>query len=320
MTVATKKGAEIAGRKAPAITRAMSNTRACTKYKFPTKRDSSINHTGNVSLNQPATMESISSTAKPAVSRSRWRIHLILITGYILAVGLLGLGRRGSHTAVLTQTVGGMLFVCALRLLVFGLVFGLACIASRATPDDLLLRWQGKLKPVLWGAGYFVALRLVLASLIVAIGIGLVATHLMSPDSLKDFFSANRPGVETLIDVTAMRQNPVYFCLTLTFVSFVVAGLREELWRSAFLAGMKALWPQRFGSRTGQIWAVIVCAIFFGLGHLALGSLAACLAGVVGVGLGLIMVFHGSIWPAVIAHGFFDATSMAMLSWRCFHG
>jgi membrane protease YdiL (CAAX protease family) len=44
-----------------------------------------------------------------------------------------------------------------------------------------------------------------------------------------------------------------------------------------------------------------------------MGPMAALLAGALGVGLGLIMVLHRSIWPAVIAHGFFDATSMALL-------
>jgi membrane protease YdiL (CAAX protease family) len=91
--------------------------------------------------------------------------------------------------------------------------------------------------------------------------------------------------------------------------------LLEELWRAAFLAGMKALWPQRFGSRAGQAGAVIIAAIFFGLGHLAQGGIAVCMAGLLGLGLGLIMVLHRSIWPAVIARGLFDATSMAMIPW-----
>lgn len=264
-------------------------------------------------------MESVSSSIKPATSRSRWRIHLILITGYILAVGLLGLGRRRTHTAVLSHTAGGLLSVCALELLVFGLIFGLACFASRATSNDLLLRWKGKIQPVIWGVGYSVALRLTVVFLVITIAIGLIATRAMTPDSLKEFVSNNRPDVETLIDVAAMRNNPVYFWLTLTVVSFIVAALREELWRSAFLAGMKALWPQRFGTRAGQVLAVIICAIFFGFGHLAMGPLAVCLAGVLGVGLGLIMIFHGSIWPAVIAHGMFDATTMAMLPWLMAH-
>jgi membrane protease YdiL (CAAX protease family) len=264
-------------------------------------------------------MESSSPSTKPAINRSRWWIHLILITVYILAAGLLGLGRRGTHTALLSWTAGGLLSVCAVELLVFGLVFGLACFASRATRDDLLLRWQGKFQPVLWGAGYSVALRLALALVVIAIGTGLVATRVMSLDSLRAFLSTNRPGVETVVDVAAMRNNPAYFWLTLTIVSFVVGGLREELWRSAFLAGMKALWPQRCGFRAGQIVAVIICAIVFGLGHSAMGLLAVCLAGFLGFGLGLIMIFHGSIWPAVIAHGIFDASSMAMLPWVMSH-
>jgi membrane protease YdiL (CAAX protease family) len=46
-----------------------------------------------------------------------------------------------------------------------------------------------------------------------------------------------------------------------------------------------------------------------------MGILAVLFAGVLGLGLGLIMVFHRSIWPAVLAHGFFDATTMALLPW-----
>jgi membrane protease YdiL (CAAX protease family) len=263
-------------------------------------------------------MESISTT-KPVVNRRRWWIHLILIAGYILAVGLLGLRRRGTHTAALSQTVGGMLSICALELLVFGLIFGLACFASRPMRDDLLLRWRGKIKPLLLGVGYSVALRIVVALVVIAIAIGLIVTRVMTPESLKDFASSNRPDLETIIDVEAMRNNPVYFWLTLTVVSFVVAGLREELWRSAFLAGMKALWPQRFGTPAEKVLAVIICAVIFGLGHLAMGPMAVCLAGFLGVGLGLIMIFHGSIWPAVIAHGLFDATSLAMLPWVMNH-
>jgi membrane protease YdiL (CAAX protease family) len=36
---------------------------------------------------------------------------------------------------------------------------------------------------------------------------------------------------------------------------------------------------------------------------------------VLGFCLGLIMIFHRSIWPAVMAHGFFDATTFAILPW-----
>jgi len=64
---------------------------------------------------------------------------------------------------------------------------------------------------------------------------------------------------------------------------------------------------------TGRIWAVAIAAVVFGLGHLALGPLAVGAAALLGLGLGLIMVLHGSIWPAVFAHGMFDATTFALL-------
>jgi len=43
------------------------------------------------------------------------------------------------------------------------------------------------------------------------------------------------------------------------------------------------------------------------------GPVAVGLTTLLGFGLGVIMVLHRSIWPAVIAHGMFDATSLALL-------
>lgn len=200
-------------------------------------------------------------------------------------------------------------------MVVFGLIFGLSCLASRPTRDDLLLRWHGRFKPLLLGIGYSIGLRVALACLAIGIGIALVVTGVMSTESLQSFVSNNRPDVERVIDVKAMRNNPAYFWLTLTLVSFVIAGLREELWRAAFLAGLRALWPRWFGSQKGQLVGVVICAMVFGFGHLSMGWLAVCMTGFIGIGLGWIMVYHRSIWPAVIAHGFFDATSMALLPW-----
>jgi membrane protease YdiL (CAAX protease family) len=165
------------------------------------------------------------------------------------------------------------------------------------------------------GIGYSLALRLALGILAVLAGVAFVLAGLVSVESLQKFFTANRPDVETLVDVSALRQNSLYFWLSVTLVSFVLAGLREELWRSAFLAGMNHLWPRRLGSRAGQCVGVILAAIIFGLGHLPQGPIAVCLTGLLGLGLGAIMVLHRSIWPAVIAHGMFDATSMALLPW-----
>jgi len=205
--------------------------------------------------------------------------------------------------------------MCLVELLSFGLVFGLAWLSSRASVDDLLLRWRGKVMPILLGSAYSIALRIALAIITGLVAVILVATHLMTTESMSDFFVKNRPGIEKMVDVAALRDNRAYFWLTITVVSFVVAGLREELWRSSFLAGMRMLWPRQFGSTVGQICAVVIAAIIFGAAHLSMGILAAMLAGLLGLFLGLIMVFHRSIWPAVLAHGFFDATSMALIPW-----
>ena len=246
-------------------------------------------------------------------NRLRWWIHFILIGAYPLVLGALSLGRVELQEPALTRTVKGLLLVCALEVGVFTIVFTLACLASRASLDDLLLRAKNKWLVVPLGIGYSVALRLGLAVGLGIIGAVMVIARIVSPEQIQDFFTANRPDVESLVDVSALRRNPLYFWLTVTLVSFVVAGLREELWRAGVLAGMRRLWPRYFGSTRGQIVAVALAAVVFGLGHLPQGALAVALTGFLGLGLGLIMVLHKSIWPAVVAHGMFDAATFALL-------
>jgi membrane protease YdiL (CAAX protease family) len=237
------------------------------------------------------------------------------VAAYPLVIGAAGWGRAGMRGPALTHTAKGLLIVCALELGVFAIVFGLAWLASRASREDLLWRWRGGFWTVPLGIAYSVAIRLTLGIVVLAAAAMLIATRLMTAQGVQDFVTANRPDVEALVDVSALRHDPLYFWLSLTLVSFGVAGLREELWRSAFLAGLRTLWPGHFGSRTGQIAAVGLGAVVFGLGHLAQGPVAVCATGVLGFGLGVIMVLHRSIWPAVVAHGMFDATSLALLPW-----
>ncbi len=248
-----------------------------------------------------------------SINRRRWWIHLILIGAYLLPVTVMGWEHRGEHRPALSHTSGGLLSECAVQLFLFALVFGLAVMISRASRDDLWLRWRPGFWPVPLGIGYAVALRVAVGMVMAGLGVALMATQVMTPESLREFMITHRPDVGAIVDVSAMRDNPVYFWLALTVVSFGLGGLREELWRSAFLAGLRTLWPGYFGSRAGQIAAVAIVAVVFGFGHLRMGPISALLAGLLGFGLGLIMVWHRSIWPAVIAHGTFDATSLALL-------
>lgn len=251
----------------------------------------------------------------PLVRRWRWWLHLLLLAAYPLMIGLLGLHQDEARGPALSSHARGLLIVCAEQMAIFGAVFGLAWLASRATRDDLLWRWRGGFWPIPLGIGYSIALRVAVGMIAAAVVLALLLTGVVTMERLQDFTLANRPDVESVVDVSAMRQNPVYFWLTLTVVSFVVAGFREELWRAAMLVALRMLWPKSFGSGFGQFAAVAVAAVIFGLGHLGQGGLAVVMTGLLGFGLGAIMVLHRSIWPAVIAHGMFDATSLALIPW-----
>ncbi len=263
----------------------------------------------------PDALPPIPPVTQPVVKRWRWWLNLLLITAYPLVIGILGAHAPENRGPALSRTAHGILIVSSIELLVFGAVFGLAWLASRASRDDLLLRWRTGIWTIPLGIGYSVALRLALSVIVFAISVLLIVTRVTTPDAFQQYFMANRPDVEAVVDVSAMRENPAYYWLTITFVSFVIAGLREEVWRSAFLGGMRSLWPWRFGSTAGQIAAAAFAAVVFGFGHLTQGPIAVGATALLGFGLGLIMVLHRSIWPAVIAHGMFDATSLAVLPW-----
>jgi membrane protease YdiL (CAAX protease family) len=249
-----------------------------------------------------------------SVSKIRWGIHWAIMAALPLVAGFAGAASHGGGPA-LGHSVRGLLTVCGTEMLFFAGAFALAWLASRATKDDLLLRWRPGFWVVPLGVLYSVAIRLAAG---IVVGIGLVfffvSTH-ASPAEIQNFTTANRPKVETLVDVQALAHDPLYFWLTVGLVSFVVAGLREELWRSSFLAGLRSLWPRTFASHRGGIAGAGVAALFFGAGHIPQGLLAVAAVTVVGFLLGVIMTLHRSVWPSIVAHGLFDAASMALLPW-----
>jgi len=252
------------------------------------------------------------------INRRGWWIHLILIGGYFAAVIPFAAFGQPRHPTLFNNT-RTLLLVSAFELIFFSIVFGLAWLASRASVDDLLLKWRQGWWTVLLGIGYSVAMRIALGLIVVVIVTILIATRVLDQKSVEAFSTNARTPVERMVNVSAMQHDSAYFWLTVTLASFGVAGLREELWRSGTLAAMRKLWPNKFGDRNGQIVAVALIAIVFGLAHLSLGVIAAAMAMILGLLLGIIMVVHESIWPAVIAHGMFDATSFALIPFALQH-
>jgi len=162
---------------------------------------------------------------------------------------------------------------------------------------------------VVRGFVYSIALR---ASLFVLMAAIAVAAYLATGGK-SQLASQLQPDTEHLVNAKALVENPAYFFLNVTFVSFVFAGFREELWRAGMLAGFNALLPGGL-SRPGAKWLAIgFTAIVFGLGHLPQGWGGVLLTGALGLGLGMIIVRHRSIWEAALAHGFFDATTFVLL-------
>jgi membrane protease YdiL (CAAX protease family) len=246
------------------------------------------------------------------ISRRRWWIHFILIGGYFAAAIPAAFIKQPPNQTVFNSTQT-LVLASVFEILFFSLVFGLAWLASRASADDLLLKWRQGWWTILLGIGYSVAMRIALAIVLFGAIAILMATKIVDRESISTFAANTRTPVERMVNISAMQNDPTYFWLTITLASFVVAGLREELWRSGTLAAMRNLWPNKFGDRNGQIVAVVLIAMVFGLAHLSLGVIAATMASVLGLLLGIIMVLHRSVWPAVIAHGMFDATTFALI-------
>lgn len=266
-------------------------------------------------MNTPPPLPGATPPPLPVRSRLRWAIHLLLIGSYPVLVSVIGGQRAPTVGPALGHDTAHLLLTSLENVGIFAVIFGLGWLASRATRDDLLWHWPGR-----WWTGplsfaYSVGLRFAVGIIFVAVAAILVATRVFTVESLQQYVMANRPEVEAVVDISAMRSNPMYYLLCITLVSFVVAGLREELWRAGVLAGLRALWPRHFGSTTGQMLAVAIAAVFFGLGHWVQGPMAVAMTTVLGLGLGAIMVGHRSVWPAVLAHGFFDAASMALIPW-----
>ncbi len=253
--------------------------------------------------------------ARPAVAAWRWWIHLLVIGSYPVLIGVLSLFQPegASSGPALGTSVAELLWVSAVTLGTFGIIFALGWAASRATADDLRLRWRSGWWPWPLGLAYSVGLRLLAGLAVLALAGVLMLTGQVKREEFSDFITDNRPQVEAVVSVGSLADNPVYYVLSLTLISFVVAGLREELWRSATFAALEKLFPLWGARWSGKAAFVLLTALVFGLGHLPQGWLAVMLTGVLGLGLGTIIMVHRSIWTAVIAHGFFDAVSLALL-------
>ena len=181
----------------------------------------------------------------------------MILAAYPVVIGALGLVNSGPADPALGRTVKSALTISAIEMSLFGVVFVAAWAFSRASRAELLLFQKLRFRDIPLSLLYSVGLRLGVVAVAAALAVLLAITGFVSMDQIEEFVGTNRPDVEALVDVRALRENPLYLIVNATLVSFVVAGFREELWRVGVLAGLRALWPARFGSWSGQLLVIL---------------------------------------------------------------
>lgn len=262
--------------------------------------------------------------AAPSQQRAKWRwwVWCALLMPYPILLGSVPTLLKYLNVAMLdTQTVlpsttRELWWVAAENLGLFLVLYLLAWIATRPSPDELFFRGGVRISSrtlsSYWllplGILYSVGVRIPVS---ICLGIALGVAYFLSygdPSALQ----AYRPKIEEVIDPMALAD-PLYFFLTLTLLSFVVAGFREELWRTAVLVGLLRLLPSGWQDWKGRLLVLTISSLVFGFGHLPQGPAGILATTILGFLLGGLTLYHRSLWLAVLAHGFFDATSFGAL-------
>lgn len=270
----------------------------------------------NTPLPIPSPLTPIVPSLKPVIARWRHATALAILLGFMVFVAVAGAFTnslpKGQIQPMLPSTAPQLIKLSALELGMFGILWGVAWLLSRPSTDDLFLRWRGTWENIVLGLGYSLALRFVPVVAVIFLAMFALLSG-VKPEDLTEYIKGFSPSPEKMVSLEALQNDPIYRFLMVTWMSFIVAGLREELWRVAVIASFTKLLTPRYSERGVQIFAVVVSSLFFGMAHIIQGPLAIGLTALIGMALGAITIAHRSIWPAVIAHGAFDALSFLLL-------
>lgn len=252
--------------------------------------------------------------ASRPIPRWRWFVATLIVGAFPFVAALsstVRVKRNGGGEATLPSSVEGLLFSGGLQLAIILLFFGIGWLFSRATKSELWFHWRTGLAPLWQGALYSIGLRFLplLPLFVAAIVLAMLG---YKPETLSQWVNANRPQTEGIGD-SVRAGSALYKTLMLTFFSFVVAGFGEELWRVATMRGLIEIAPRSLAPFARNSIAVVVSALVFGIGHLYQGVIGVGVTALIGIVLGAMTLHHRSVWPAIIAHGCFDATSFLMV-------
>ncbi len=242
---------------------------------------------------------------RPLSTRTRWAIHTALLCVPILLSVLLYFVGHGSKLPQTWPMLGRFMLE---ELLLWGLAFAAAFKISRISAGELCLKINNLLTVVLYGIGWFIAVRL--ATMIII----MFQTRWINSDNMLN-------GPETvfaMMDAKTIVQHPA-LSFTVYGITALIAGLSEELWRIGMLRGLQGLFPGLWKSNAGIVFCIAMVALIFGVPHLYLGWIGVENAILLGFFFGLIVIYRNSYWEAAIAHMLFDLLSFLAVAFIVFH-
>jgi hypothetical protein len=260
-------------------------------------------------ISVPLTLvESLSRDATPksieGCDARRWWTHVVLLLAYWFLCDPIRFLLFGPDIWYRGQPGLSLLLAEAKMWLIFAFFLLAAIRVSGASSRDLLLRWSGGIRLIGYAVGWAIAITILelLATLALE---GLV--QLVSGVSAEQAMDIVHGTPEEQHQAPEGESGPTYRWFYATVTSFITAGLMEELWRIGLLAAAFALFPRSRESWSGNLIACAVIGCLFGLGHRHMGWGPVVTSGLAGLAFGIIILKHGTIWVAVLAHGFMDA-------------
>tara|TARA_Y100001968_G_scaffold327706_1_gene373292 strand:- start:292 stop:1641 length:1350 start_codon:yes stop_codon:yes gene_type:complete len=120
---------------------------------------------------------------------------------------------------------------------------------------------------------------------------------------LMNFFLGDQGGSNPLLDLVLNSDNKLALSLLLITTVVLAPAFEEVVFRGALLPVL--------GQELGGVWAIIVSALAFALAHLSVGELPPLF--VLGLGLGVLRLSSGRLFPCVIMHSLWNGITFSNL-------
>jgi len=232
--------------------------------------------------------------------RARWLLHFLILCCPILLTVLIFLV---GHHPKLPENYFQLAKFISLELLAWGVFFAAAFRASRITARQLGLVTSSPVRTICYGIGWFFVIRI---SIMI---IFMFQARWIDPRMLW-------VTQEKLLDFTRARDIPLHpaFSFAVFGIAALIAGFSEELWRVGMLRGLGGIFPHLVGKRAGTFASILFVSVIFGLAHLYQGWFGVENAVLLGILLGLILIYRRSYWEIAIAHTLFDVSAFGAIA------